>query len=164
MSKERELQDAFKKLLDKDAITFSATVKSVDKTKGTCIVSDGQLEFKVRLSSVINESKEKFFLYPKPKSIVLVGCVKEDLNQLYVAQYSTIEELRFKVANCDFCIDETGFNFKKENESLKSLLLELITAIKNLKFTTTSGTTLQMINVADFLLVENKFKSLLKDI
>lgn len=164
MSKERELQDAFKKLLDKDAVTFSATVKSVDKVKGTCIVSDGQLDFKVRLSSVINESQEKFFLYPKPKSVVLIGCIKEDLNQLYVVQYSAIEQLKLKIANCDFCIDESGFNFKKENESLRSLILELIGAIKKLKFTTTSGSTINLLNINDFLIVENKFKTLLKDI
>lgn len=164
MSKERELQDAFKKLLEKDAVTFSAVVKNVDKTKGTCMVSDGQLEFKVRLSSVINESQEKFFLYPKPNSIVLVGCIKEDLNQLYVVQYSAIEQLRLKIANCDFCIDESGFNFKKENESLRSLILELIGAIKKLKFTTNMGPTIKLINIQDFVSVENKFKNLLKDI
>ena len=93
-----------------------------------------------------------------------MGLIEEDLNQLYVVQYSAIEELRLKIANCDFCIDESGFNFKKENESLRSLLLELIGAIKKLKFTTTSGSTINLLNLNDFITVEQKFKTLLKDI
>lgn len=163
MNYEKEIQDGLAKLLEKDG-TFSATVKSVDKAKGTCIVKEDKLEYKVRLSAVINESKEKFFLYPKLKSKVLVGLIEEDLNQLYVVQYSAIEELRLKIANCDFCIDESGFNFKKENESLRSLLLELISAIKKMKFSTTAGSTINLLNITDFIVVEQKFKTLLKDI
>tara|TARA_R110002126_G_scaffold78629_2_gene195668 strand:+ start:11368 stop:11862 length:495 start_codon:yes stop_codon:yes gene_type:complete len=164
MSKDKELQDAFAKLLERDAVTFSATVLSVDKEKGTCLVSSDQLEYKVRLASVINDSREKFFLYPKLKSIVLVAPIEEDIHQLHVVKYSDIEQLRLRIGDTDFCIDKDGFNFKKENESLRSLILELIDGIKKMKFTTNMGPTINLINLQDFVAVEDKFKQLLKDI
>ena len=164
MSIEKELQDSFRELVKRKATTFSAAVVSVDKEKGTCLVTDDQLEYKVRLASVINDSKEKFFLYPKVKSIVLVAPIEEDIHQLHVIKYSDIEQLRLRIGATDFCIDKDGFNFKKENESLRSLMLELIDGIKKMKFTTNFGPTINLINVQDFTDVEIKFKNLLKDI
>ena len=61
-------------------------------------------------------------------------------------------------------MDASGFNFKKENESLRSLMLELIGGIKKMRFTTNFGPTIKLINIADFEAIETKFKSLLKDI
>jgi hypothetical protein len=164
MSKDKQIQDAFAKLLERDAVTFSAVVVSVDKEKGTCIVSADKLEYKVRLASVINDSKEKFFLYPKLKSKVLVAPIEEDIHQLHVIKYGDIEQLRLRIGATDFCIDEAGFNFKKENESLRSLILELIDGIKKMKFTTNMGPTIKLINLQDFVAVEDKFKNLLKEI
>ena len=164
MSLEREIQDALGQLITPEVSTFSATVLSVDKEKGICKVTNDKLEYNVRLASVINTNKEKFFLYPKLNSKVLVSAIDEDINQLYVAKYSEIEQLRLQIGNTDFCIDKEGFNFKKGNESLKSLMVELIGAIKNLKFTTNVGPTINMINILEFEAVETKFKQLLKDI
>jgi len=164
MSKEKELQDAFAKLLERDAVTFTAKIVEVDKEKGVCIVSDGDLEYKARLAAVINDTKNKFFLYPKIGSQVLISCINEDIHQLYVSKYSDVEEFRVKIADCDFCVTAEGFNFKKENESLRSLILELIGAIKTMKFTTNVGPTINLINKAEFTSLENKFKTLLKDI
>lgn len=164
MSVEKELQDAFVDLVKRNEATFSATVLEVDKEKGVCLVTDNDLEYKARLASVINDSKQKFFLYPKVGSVVLISSIDEDINQLYVDVYSQIEEMRLKIGNCDLCVDADGFNFKKENESLRSLMLELIGAIKNLKFTTNVGPTIKLINILDFEVVETKFKELLKDI
>lgn len=164
MSKDKEIQDAFAKLLKKDAVTFSAEVITVDKEKGFCKVKADGLEYKARLASVINNDVDKFFLYPKVGSKVLISCIDEDLHQLYVDKCAEVEALQFKIDGCEMSMDTTGFNFKKENESLRSLLLELVTEIKNMKFTTTSGSTINLINLPNFLLIENKFKNLLKDI
>jgi hypothetical protein len=164
MSVDKELQDGIARMLERDVTTFSATVLEVDKEKGFCIVKDGEFELKARLAAVINDSKEKFFLYPKIGSVVLVAPIEEDIHQLHIIKYSDIEQLRLRIGDTDFCIDKDGFNFKKENESLRSLLLELIEGIKNLKFTTNFGPTINMINIADFTAVETKFKNLLKDI
>jgi hypothetical protein len=83
---------------------------------------------------------------------------------LYVAKYSDIEDFQLKIADSILVMDASGFNFKKENESLRSLVLELIDGIKKMKFTTNFGPTINLINIADFEAVETKFKSLLKDI
>ena len=164
MSKDKELQDALAKMLQKDAVTFYAMVVSVDKEKGTCLAADDGLEYKARLSAVINNESEKFFLFPKVGSKVLIACIEEDLHQLYVAKYSDIEDFQLKIADSILVMDASGFNFKKENESLRSLVLELIDGIKKMRFTTNFGPTINLINIADFEAVETKFKSLLKDI
>ena len=52
---------------------------------------------------------------------------------------------------------------KKENENLKKLMADLITAIKALKFTTNNGPTINLINIADFIALENRFNQFLKD-
>jgi hypothetical protein len=164
MSKEQAIQEAFRQLVTRKEVTFSAMVISVDKEKGICTVLDDKLEYKVRLAAVINDSKEKFFLYPKINSVVLVAPIEEDVHQLHVIKYSAVEQLRLRIGATDFCIDKDGFNFKKENESLRSCMLELIAAIKALKFTTNMGPTIKLINIQDFTAVETKFKNLLKDI
>ncbi len=163
MSKEKELQDAFAKLLKKDAVTFSAAVKKVDKIKGVCTVSDGDLEYNVRLGSIITNDTDKFFLYPKIESQVLVSCIEEDLHQLYVSKYSEIEAFSFKIGACHLVMDSEGLNFKKQNESLKGLLLELLTEIQKMVFTTNAGPTIKLVNKSKFEEIENKFKQLLKD-
>lgn len=164
MSKEKEIQDAFAKLLEKDAITFSAKVLEVDKQKGTCLVSDGELQYKARLASVINNDADKFFLYPKINSQVLIACIEEDLHQLYVTKYSEIEAFQFKVGSCEMQMNKDGFNFKKQNEDLKSLIVDLITEIQKMVFTTNMGPTIKLVNAPKFEALENKFKNLLKDI
>lgn len=163
MSKEKELQDAFANLLERDAVTFSATVLSVDKDKGFCKVKDDNLEYKARLASVINNDVDKFFLYPKVGSKVLISCIDEDLHQLYVDKCSEVEAFQFKIGKCEMSMDATGFNFKKENETLKGLLVELLSEIQKMVFTTNMGPTIKLVNAPKFEAIENKFKTLLKD-
>lgn len=163
MSKDKEIQDAFAKLLEKDAVTFSAVVISVDKAKGTCIVKADGLEYKARLASVINNDADKFLLYPKVGSKVLISCIEEDLHQLFVAKYSEIEAFQFKIGYCEMSMDATGFNFKKQNETLKGLLIELLAEIQKMVFTTNMGPTIKLVNAPEFESIESKFKNLLKD-
>lgn len=162
MSLEKELDEAFAEFGKREIPTFIAEVLSVDKKKGICIVTDEGLEFEVRLASVINDDKQKFYLFPVIGSLVLVSPIEEDIHQLYVDKYSEIEEFNFKVGDCEFSIDKNGLNFKKENDSLRSLVLELITAIRAMKFTTNTGPTIKLINDPDFIKLEKKFKQLLK--
>ena len=159
MSIEKELQDAFAKLLEKDEVTFSAVVISTNKEKGFCLVKDDGLEYKARLAAVINNDRDKFFLYPKVGSKVLISCIEEDMHQLYVAKYSEVEAFQFKIEDCRMSMDSTGFNFKKKNESLRSLILELIGSIKKMKFTTNMGPTIKLINEPEFTSLETKFNS-----
>ena len=58
--------------------------------------------------------------------------------------------------------DKDGFLLKKENETLKKLMADLITAIKAMKFTTNNGPTINLVNIADFIALENRFNQFLK--
>ncbi len=165
----KELQDAFRKLKQRDVDTFPANVISVDKEKGTCIVSNDDLEFTdVRLSSVIDGKNNKFYLFPAVGSSVLVSPVNEDLKNLYVEAYSEIESLDLKIKTVHFRVSESGFLLKKENETLKGLVSELLTAVEQMSFLVTTtggaGNTTTLVNVAQFTSIKNRFNQFLNDV
>jgi hypothetical protein len=168
----KELEDAFRKLKQRDVDTFVVTVKSVDKTKGTCTVSDSELDyFGVQLSAVVDDNENNFFLFPKVGSSVLVSPINEDLHRLYIEAYSEIESLSLVIEGVVFKVDSTGFLLKKENETLKALMVDLIGAVKNMSFVVNTtgtavaqtGATATLNNMAEFTTVENRFKQFLKD-
>lgn len=165
---EEELARAFRKLKQREVDTFPATVVSVDKEKGTCVVSDGQLEYTgVQLSSVVDGNAKKFFLFPKVKSSVLVSPIMEDLKRLYVEAYSEIESLVLVIESVEFKIDKDGFLLKKENETLKQLMSDLLDAIDNISFTVTTpdtinGSTTLLNNKAQFSNIKIRFNKFLK--
>lgn len=166
---EKDLQDAFRKLVKRDVDTFPVHVVSVDKNKGTCVVSDDDIHYTdVQLSSVIDGQKNKFFLFPAVGSSVLVSPINEDLKRLYVEAYSEIESLDLNIKAVEFKISESGFLLKKENETLKGLISDLLTAIENMSFTVTttggSGSTTTLINEAQFSSVKNRFNQFLNDV
>jgi hypothetical protein len=167
MDNDKELQDAFRKLGKRDVDTFPADVVSFDKIKGTCNVTDGNLTFtNVRLSSVIDGSNKKLFLFPKVGSSVLVSPINEDLKNLYVEEYSEIESLELVINTVEFKVDQDGFLLKKENETLKKLVEDLITAVQNMSFAVSTpsgpGTTTTLINLAEFTAVKTRFNQFLK--
>lgn len=164
---EKDLQDAFRKLKQRDVDTFPVEVVSVNKTQGTCSVTDDNLTYtNVRLSSVIDGNNKKFFLFPKVGSSVLVSPINEDLKNLYVEEYSEIESLELVINTVEFKIDQDGFLLKKENETLKKLVEDLITAVQNMSFTVSTpsglGTTTTLINLAEFTAVKTRFNQFLK--
>lgn len=166
---DKRIQDAFRKLQKRDVDTFPAKVISVDKNKGTCVVSDDQIEFTdVRLSSVIDGIQNKFFLFPALGSSVLVSPINEDIKKLYVEAYSEIESLDLKIKTVQFRVSETGFLLKKENETLKGLISELLTAVEQMSFlvTTTSGTgkTTTLLNASEFASIKTRFNQFLNDV
>lgn len=182
---EKELQDALRKLKKRDVTTFAAKVLSVDKDKGTCEVTDEELNYTdVQLAAVIDGSKAKFYLFPKVGSSVLVSPINEDVHRLYVEAYSEIESMEVQVANTQFALDKNqfkvkqeqvqfqldkeGFLLKKENETLKKLMVDLIGAIKAMSFSlatpdTINGTTTSLLNTAQFIAIETRFNQFLKD-
>lgn len=165
----KELIEAFRKLKQRDVDTFPAKVVSVDKAKGTCAIETDGLELSdVQLSAIIDGDAKKFFLFPKLGSSVLVSPISEDLNRLYVESYSEIESLDLTIETVRFQVDKDGFLLKKENETLKILMADLIAAIKAMSFTLTTpdtinGTTTTMVNLEQFTAVENRFNQFLKD-
>lgn len=157
-----ELQKALSRLAGRKVNTFPATVISADKEAGTCRVSDGELEYDdVQLSATIKDSK-RFFLVPKVGSYVLVSPIQEDLNRLYVEMVSEIDDVIMRTDSAEFSFNDAGFLFKKQDETLKQLMTDLLQAIQNMKFTTNAGPTILLLNKPEFLAIENRFKEFLK--
>lgn len=161
---DKALQDAFRQLKKRGVSTFVAKVVSVEKTKGICTVYDDEIEYDdVALSATIEENGKRFFLFPKVGSFVLVSPVEEDLHRLYVEYFSEIESFDLQIEDARMQIDNDGFLFKKENETLKALMVDLLEAIEVMRFTTRSGPTIKLLNKIQFTDIKNRFKEFLKD-
>lgn len=139
MSIDRALQQALKNLGKRATPTLSVEVVSVNKEKGTCRVFEDGLEFEVRLASVINEDKNRFYLFPKVGSSVLIAPIEEDINRCHVVGYSEIESFSFCTEQTEFQIDQNGFLLKRNETNFKTLLNELLTELKNAIIQTPSG-------------------------
>lgn len=159
-----ELTEAFRLLKKRDVDTFPAVVISVDKEQGTCTVKVDDLELtNVQLSAIIDGSAQKCYLFPAVNSSVLVSPINEDIHRLYVEAYSEIESVDLNIDKVRFQVDKDGFLMKKENETLKGLMVDLIEEIKKMKFTTNIGPTIKLINTPQFNEIGNRFKDFLKD-
>lgn len=165
---DQELIEAFRMLKKRDVDTFPAVVVSVDKNKGTCTISVDKLEIpNVQLSSIIDGKNKRLYLFPALESSVLVSPISEDINRLYVEAYSEIESLDLNIDKVRFQVDKDGFLLKKENETLKALMADLIGAIKAMSFTVTTpsgpGATNALNNTEQFTAIQNRFNQFLKD-
>lgn len=143
MSIEKEIQDAFKFLKGRGEITFSATVQSVDKAKGTCVVNDDDLEYTdVRLASVINDRENKLYVFPKPGSSVLVSTINGDLENLFVEAYSEVDEFLLKAGATEMTINASGYKIDRQGENLKTVLNDYIDEVN--KIIVVQGTTINV--------------------
>jgi hypothetical protein len=159
----KELEDAFRSFRERDVDTFPVQVISVDKAAGTCIVKDDELEYTdVQLSAVKGVSNKKFLLIPKTGSTVLVSPINEDLKRLYVEAYSEIESCELVIGTTEFVVDHDGYLIKRGNETLGKLIDELLTAISNMTMAHPQGPTTAVINIAEFIALKTRFKTVLK--
>lgn len=103
-------------------------------------------------------------IYAEPAVGSLVCAVFISKEIAFVVGSSELKEFSIKIENTTFQMDKDGFLLRKENETLKTLMADLIKAIKRMKFTTNTGSTIKLINEAEFTALEKRFNSLLKDI
>ena len=161
----KELQDGLNLMRRRGVDTFPAVVVSVDKANGTCVVNDGTLDYTdVRLSASVEDEGKRFYLFPKVGSWVLVSPINEDIHRLYIEFFSEIESIDLKIEETQLKVDKKGFLLKKENETLKALMVDLLQEIQKMKFTTyAGGPTLTLLNKPKFIEIENRFKKFLKE-
>ena len=169
MATAAQIREAFEKMAKEGgpAVSNIAKVKSVDETKATCVLidEDGQEFFNVRLRPVLTGNKS-FILVPKVGSYVLAVRVEDDEDWMVIAA-DEIEKIGYYIGDTIFEIDSTGFSFKKENESLKKLMVDLLGAIKAMSFTLTTpdtinGSTTILNNIAQFTAIETRINQFLK--
>ena len=92
--------------------------------------------------------------------------VEDDEDWMVIAA-DEIEKIGYYIGSTIFEIDATGFSFKKENESLKKLMVDLLGAIKAMSFTLTTpdtinGSTTLLNNSAQFTAIETRINQFLK--
>jgi hypothetical protein len=137
-------------------------VTSVDQENKTADLKplDGSSEiFDAYL--VTDDEKGSLYLEPKTGSLVCAVFVTKEI--AVVVSPSELVKLRLKIEGVELNIDKDGFLLKKENETLKKLMVDLLQEIQKMKFTTNAGPTILLLNKPQFLAIENRFKQFLKD-
>lgn len=133
---------------------YPATVKSVEGETCTVLVNHADLEVTgVRLQA---DPVAGLLLTPSVNSIVLIGCIENDLGNLFVCQYSQLEKAEIKIDNTSIIyIDKEKAELKRGNvkvslgqsqlaitngqESLKSLFSDLVSLLQTFIVLTAQG-------------------------
>lgn len=137
-------------VLEVDAENRTADLRPLD---GSADVLDAYL--------VTDDANGSMYLEPVKGSLVCVVFISKQI--ACVVNYSQLKQFRVKIENVEFRIDKDGFLLKKESETLKALMEDLILEIRNMKFTTNTGSTIQLVNDLKFQAIQNRFKNFLKD-
>lgn len=135
-----------------------AKVISVDWDERTCDAKgvDDDLEF---YNILIGAGC--FDMKPKIGSLILIGIINNDETTAVLISSEEIDKVEIKAGNCELTIDN-GFLIKKENETLKKLMVDLLQEIQKMKFTTNTGSTIILVNQPQFMSIEQRFKDFLK--
>lgn len=135
-----------------------AKVISVDWDERTCDAKgvDDNLEF---YNILIGAGC--FDMKPKIGSLILIGIINNDETTAVLISSEEIDKVEIKAGNCELTIDN-GFLIKKENETLKKLMVDLLQEIQKMKFTTNTGSTIILVNQPQFMTIEQRFKDFLK--
>jgi hypothetical protein len=142
----------------------TGTVQDVDETEETCTVMtvDGKVIPEVQLQATINPAQRKaWVLVPTVYSEVLIGCI-ENGTQWCLIMVSEITKIRSEVNNTVLEIDGERFQISNDQENLSGLIGDLITAIREMVFTTNVGPTIQLVNDPAFQSLQTRFNNLLK--
>ncbi len=139
----KDLKDALINLSKRSVDTFVANVVFIDKVKGVCTVEDGKLNYSgVKLSAVVNGEGNKFYLFPKVGSVILVSPIHEDIKNLYVEAFSEIEEVNISVGDQNFKMTGAGFVI---NNGLNGGLVKVDALLSKINALETSFNTLKQI-------------------
>jgi hypothetical protein len=178
MTPAAELIEKLKAMITVPIQTFSAVVASVDSDSLTCEVeADGVTWYDVRIQSLPQAGKGVTIL-PKKDSFVLVSRIGNS-NELFISAFSEIDQLLFQIGDTSFKATNEGveivkdnkttflqndlFTIKTSNESLKTILKDLITAIGALTVTTGVGPSGIPINKAQFDAIKTRLDNLLNE-
>lgn len=101
------------------------------------------------------------FLEPEIGSLVCIVFITKESGVL--VNFSSLKNYHVKIKEVELHISEEGFLLRKQNETLKKLMSDLITEIRRMKFTTNTGSTIRLVNDSQFVTLENRFKNLLND-
>lgn len=109
---------------------------------------------------VTDDENGSLYLEPKIGSLVCVVFVTKTI--AVVVNPSELLKFRLKISGVEMSIDKDGFLLKKENETLKKLMADFITACRNMVFQTNAGITIELLTDMDFKQLETRFNNFLK--
>lgn len=146
---------------DDEVYAKVGTVEKVDTDENTCdvIPLDGSAKI-IDVYLQADSDNGGILQIPKVGSLVCVVFINKET--AVIANTGEIDALRVKIKDTVLEIDQEGFLLKKENETLKKLMSDLLAAIKAMKFTTNNGPTINLINLQQFIDLENRFNQFLK--
>lgn len=112
---DEDLKKGLEALGKRKTHTIPVQVISVDKAKGTCKVSDGEIEDIVRLGSVIKDTDQRFYLFPAVGSQILIAPIEEDENRYHVVAISEVESLSLNIDKTTLKVDLNGIEINGSN-------------------------------------------------
>ncbi len=100
-------------------------------------------------------------LEPEIGTLVCVVFISKETG--VVVNYSQLKTYNLLIDDVQFNVSSAGFLIRKKEESLGKLMVDLLTEIRKMKFTTNTGSTILLVNEPAFVFLENRFKNLLKE-
>ncbi|PDS26478.1 hypothetical protein [Flavobacterium branchiophilum] len=168
MEADNDFAGAIKKLAETSDEVYAKVcevleVNQSEKTVDVKPIDDTAEIFNVRLQA--ESETGGLVLFPKKGSAVLVVFINK--NSAAVVNTSEIEKFELAIDGVKLQIDKTGFLLRKENETLRKLMIDLLRAIQQMSFTlstpdTINGSTTLLNNKAQFTNIETRFNAFLK--
>lgn len=127
-----QLQELIKKLIPE---SFTGKVQSVDESKGIVTVLFDELEYDVKLKSIVDEAETGVFYIPEVDSDVF--CVPEGLDKerYFVAGINKVAKIIFKMQNLSLVMDNETETLKINDGSNGGLIViaDLVSRINDLE-------------------------------
>lgn len=141
--------------------TFPATVQEVDADRRTCRVeAEGVAYDDVLLHAVADAGRKGFCFLPAVGSVVLVSRIGSS-NELYVAMFSEVDEVRLSIGDSAFTVTADGFAACRGDSGLRATLERLLDALCALTVTTGVGPSGTPVNATDFKNIKEDLKNYL---
>lgn len=146
---------------------ISCTVKSVDGNHCTVALQDGMELSDVRLRATLATGDNQLLIIPKKGTKALILSVDGTLNDLTLIKCDEVEKIEYKQEDLEVVIDSVSkkVTVKNNQASLKGLFSTVHDFITNIKLSTPSGPTANVIypdpvQLNDF---QTAFNNLLND-
>lgn len=146
-------------------VVIPATVEVVYENNYTVdvLTAGGHEYFDIRLKPSIDSLDPGAIIFPEIGSKVLIARIGASDNTFCVIAYSQVSKVIFASEQTSIEIDSAGILLKRQNETLKDLISDLIDQIKQITVTTAQGPSGVPINAAGFTAIQTRFNQLLKD-
>lgn len=160
-----EIGDEIPILIFNDEFANGFYEKKADVIKRNNLSDD---DYKTYLEIYKRESDKVTLTYEKSKGIIFeydksqVNIDKNKIvNKVTDNSKSTLTEKDFDmiINELQIRVDNGGFTFKKSDETLKKIMVDLLTEIEAMMFKNTVGQTLLMINKAKFTSIKMRIKN-----